>query len=348
VEFVMTKQRVFCVFAALLMLAAASSAWATTTTGAFTAPLTSGLVLSVDINGGLASDQKPGEGWNGSNSSPAFFPDQYGVTWSPWVGSTAPSGQSGDGTVWPQGTGQAGTAGTAAGSNNTTIFNKVFGSVIASVSAPGTASQYGNPKINSRDRGNAPGGLTAPYNSGTTANAKDVDMFRDLIFGAGSGSNVQGTNMLQVQFSGLTPGNLYQVALYSFDNSSPNLTSWTATAPTTSGGLLGWWAASPVDNNTFNPPADVQTIDWKNGANSGTLRAPATFTLTANGGGSISVWAWGGDGLVDQSANNTYLNGFQLAAIPEASAFAMGGAVCGMIGLTYIARRNRKSGEAAA
>src|SRR3954452_25404663 len=202
--------------AAMVNLVAIYAASAGTVTGPFTGPLTSNLLLSVDINGGRATtDQRPTEGWNGVSppGSPQYFPDQYGVTWSPWGGETY---SGGDGTNWPPSqTGQVGTAGTAAGSNNTTIFKKAFGSITASLSAPGTPSSYaaGVPQINSRDRGsaNSVGGLTPPFNGGTTANANDYDLFRDFIFGQRNGATdeIQSTNMIQLQMSGLTPGNQY-------------------------------------------------------------------------------------------------------------------------------------------
>jgi hypothetical protein len=61
-------------------------------------------------------------------------------------------------------------------------------------------------------------------------------------------------------------------------------------------------------------PSDEKTLGFA----SGTPNA-AIFTLTANGPGDISVWGYGGDGLVDQNSECSYLNGFQLAtaAVPE-------------------------------
>jgi hypothetical protein len=296
----------------------------------------------VDINGGNAGDAKPTQGWNGSFASPQFFPDQYGVTWSPWGGSNAAGSQTfGDGTVWPQSaTGQAGTAGTAPGSNNTTIFNKVFGTTTVSLSAAGTASQYGSPPINSRDRGAAAG--SPNYNGNTTAAQTDVDAFRDLIFGSVSGSNVQGTNYLQLQFSGLTPGQPYRIALYSFDNAAQNITNWTATAPTTQLGVSGWFQPG---TNTFAPPADEQTINWRDGAMAGTLRAPATFTVTADGTGVATVWGFGGDGLPDQNAGNSYLNAFQIMPVPEPASLGlglMGAAAAGVLARRRAGRASRR------
>src|SRR4051812_33601586 len=123
---------------AIVNLVTVYAASAGTVTGPFAGPLTSNLQLSVDINGGrAATDVRSTEGWNGVSppGSPQYFPDQYGVTWSPWGGETF---SGGDGLNWPNSqNNQVGTAGSAPGSNNTTIFKKAFGSITASLSAPG-------------------------------------------------------------------------------------------------------------------------------------------------------------------------------------------------------------------
>jgi hypothetical protein len=343
VENFMSIQRVFCSFAVALVLVVASSVWAST--GNFTGPLTSGVILSVDINGGTnTSNARPTEGWNGLTSGPTKFADQYGVTWTPWGGAVVP--YFGDGTNWPQD--QSGQVGTAAvnGGDNKTTFTKNFTGASVTVSAPGTTASYttynSGTIFKSRDRG-----IAGNYNGGgagpnTTAATIDSDMFTDLVFAGGSGSNVQSTSFLKVGFSGLTAGQLYKVALYSYDSSGGHSENWTATAPTTELGVIGWFDAG---TNNFHAPGDEQTITWT----AGTEPAPAVFTLAADGGGNLAVWGWGGNGVTgSQGSDTSYLNGFQIAlAVPEASAFAMGGAVCGMIGLTYIARRNRKEQAAA-
>src|SRR4051812_10920618 len=87
--------------AAIVNLIAVCTTSAGTVTGAFAGPLTSNLLLSVDINGGRATtDVRPTEGWNGVSppGSPQYFSDQYGVTWSPWGGETF---SGGDGLNWP-------------------------------------------------------------------------------------------------------------------------------------------------------------------------------------------------------------------------------------------------------
>ncbi len=69
-------------------------------TGPFTGPLTHGVVLSADINGGTTSGTYPSaivygnsSATEGNTGSPVG-PDQYGVTWSPWAG---PAYYGGDG-----------------------------------------------------------------------------------------------------------------------------------------------------------------------------------------------------------------------------------------------------------
>ncbi len=239
------------------------------------------------------------------------------MTWSPWGG---PTSTYGDGTQLP--------SSQSSPNVNASSISKTFSGVTATVSIDTTlnSAKYGTvngvASMNSRDRG-APSGAN-----------NDNDMFRDLLFAGGSGSQVQGENYLQLSLSGLTPGNSYLVATYSFDNSGSHSMNWTATAPTTSGGLNGWWAAAPANNNTFNPPTDEQTISWTGG---GATPAPAVFNLTADGSGDLTVWGWGGSGTVSQSGDTSYLNGFQIEAVPEPSTIALG-----VIGISSLLLRRRK------
>lgn len=307
-------------------------------TGNFNGPLTTNLLASVDLNGGLSSDAKPTQGYNGSTTTPLFGQDQYGVTWSPWGGGNSTFG---DGTVWPQSSGgpQAGTTSTAASApagltNNVNYFSKTFGTVTVAVSAPGTITNYAVTPIDSRDRQSSGPSYTYSAATNNTA-ALDGDMFRDLIF-AGVNNNVQGTNYLQVQFSGLTAGQQYQVVLYSYDNAAARTTNWTATAPTNGG---------YSNASGFAAPADEQTITWT--ANAATPPAGAVFTLTANSNGTASVFGFGGSGTTgDSSASSTYLNGFQIAAVPAATPEPSGmlsllGGAFALGGLALKARRRR-------
>jgi hypothetical protein len=315
-EVVMTKQRLVCAIIVSAVLSVAITGLAST--GNFTSPLTNGVVLSVDINGGIiASNNTTTEGSNGPSGSPTLSPDPFGVLWSPWGG---PLNTNGDGTQLPNSNG---------GGVQADSINKTFGGISATLSAGGTLSNYaanGSGHLNGRDRG-SPSGAT-----------NDNDVFRDFEFAGGSGSNVQGTNYLQLSLSGLIPGSAYKVATYSFDGTGTHTTNWTATSPTISNGLSGWWAATPLGNNTFTAPSDMQQISWTGGT---TTQAPAVFTLTADGSGTITLYGFGGTGS-GQNSDTTYLDGFQIA-VPEVSAFAMGVALVGMVGLTYIARRKHKA-----
>ncbi len=269
-----------------LVLVTAFAVWSSqvfAATGPFTGPLTDAF-LSVDINGGQISA-------GGCTTLGTGGADPYGVTWSPWGG---PVSTSGDGVQLPNST--AGITGTS--------ISKAFGSVTATISldtANGSAA-YGSPfTINSRDR-SSPGG---PVNAG--------DMFRDFVF-AGTGGAIQGGNYILLQFSGLTSGSNYMVAVYSFDQQNNNSVNWTATAPTlySGTGRYGWWGSAP--NGSFVAPADQQTITWTSGTT--TMRAPAVFTVSADAGGIIRLYGYGGNGVsANNSSTSTYLNGFQLRGV---------------------------------
>src|SRR5579875_1798982 len=107
----MKSSRPFVGLIGMALFSACNCVLGQVSTGTFSSPDTSAF-LSVDINGGEAGYSKPTEGFNEDYSHPAFTPDTFGVTWSPWGGSNSQSSQSfGDGTVWPEDeNAQAGTA----------------------------------------------------------------------------------------------------------------------------------------------------------------------------------------------------------------------------------------------
>jgi hypothetical protein len=297
-------------------------------------PLTSAF-LSVDINGGIISSNNTStEGTTGPSSSPTIRPDAYGVTWSPWGG---PVSTSGDGTQLPNSNGGAGNANSIA---------KTFGGLTATLSTPGVAANYaqnGTGALNGRDRGVPPGD---PANSPTVP-AGDGDMFRDFEFaGINSGqTTVQSENYLQLTLTGLTPGGQYQVELYSYDQSSNNTTCW-------SGSPLLDPGVGDINATTgaFTAPADEQIISWNSTwvrggiPSGGSQLAPqpgALFTETADNTGTVTFYGWGGDGLTgnanSQSATSSYLDGFQIAVVPEPASISL--VAVGALGL--LSRRRK-------
>jgi hypothetical protein len=310
------------VILAAAVLGLGSSVAVQASTGNFlpTGPLTNAF-LSVDLNGGpLSSAAAPTNGWNENTTTGGFSADNFSVLWTGWGGNQY---SGGDNTQLPSSQSSPNVFASSisktfsvGGSSYYGVTNTVSPTVTATVSESGTASSYaqggGGATMNSRDRG-SPSGANG---------LNDNDMFRDLLFAGGSGSNVQSSNYLQLSLSGLAPNTAYTVATYSYDSSGGHTTNWTATAPTVSNGISGYWAASPVGNNTFTVPSGgEQSITWT----AGTTPAPAIFTLTSDGTGTINLYGWGGDGISgDASADTTYLDGFQIAvAVPEPASLGL-------------------------
>lgn len=278
----------------------------------------SNAILSADVNGGpLGSAIAPTEGSYNPANSPTVqntvVPDALGNTWTGWGGNTYAAG---DGVQLP--------SSQSSPNVNATSISKAFGGgITATISIPGTAANYGQvngtASLNSRDRGTPAADPNPSSNLGY--------MFRDFVF-AGANSNVQSTNYVELQIGGLTTGSAYTLDVWSDDTgtapTTTHSTNWTATPPTNTSnpGKLGW---DPDPGDTFTAPPDEQTITWTGDV----VPLPAAqFTLTADANGDITVYGWGGDGITgDQSADTTYLDGFQLAAaVPEPATIGLLGA----------------------
>jgi hypothetical protein len=338
--------RMFCGGVASLAIFTASDAYAV-----FSQIAEDKAVLSVDINGGGSGNNRTQLGWDGTTVGPVGIDNTPGppvgngapfVTWQPWGGS---AGQGGDNFTWPN----FPATGTSLSHNKT--FSSDIGLINVKISSTGTLSNYANGgNIDSRDRGP----LAETDHGGTAgdlANENKIgrQMYRDLIFAGGSGTNIRGTNFLEMEISGLNPGSPYKVNLYSYDRASHGSgvrqMNYSATAPyaNTSGGALdghlGYWVPG---GSGFQAPADMVATIWTPpataGENSLGLPGPALLSVKADTNGIAKVWLWGrtgtdgvtnaGNGQLETNfSDTTYLNGFQIA-IPEP-----GSMVLGLIGL---------------
>lgn len=300
-----------CLFAGLFV---APRAFGLTETGSFTGPSTTAF-LSVDINGGPWSvpnaAASPTEGWNQSFSAPAYAPDPYGVSWVGWGG---PTYDFGDGTQLPNS--QAAVYGNSITKTFTGLptTNIASGSTTVTISASGTPSAYktvGTGNMDSFDWGTG-------WTGGATGPAFDIDMWRDFLQADGSGANVQSSNYLQVQFTGLNKNSVYTVSLYTYDGFYGPGAAATAQPPQTPNyEAWGWWDNQTTNpgNETFTAPSDEQVETW---AAEGTPAAPATLTVITDGQGNGYVWTWGGNGqdpnstVPSQYAATSFINGFQI------------------------------------
>jgi hypothetical protein len=313
----MTKiqHRLVCVLLALGLLASAPSI----ASAAFSQ--LSNAFLSVDLNGGNATDAKTNLGWDGAVNQPVA---PGSVIWTPWGGA---ANQGGDGVQLPNQDVPV----------TATSISKAFGAVTATLSVTGTPSNYGAFSLRSRDRGD----LSAQdHGNAGTNNQFGRNLYRDFVHTITSGSNIAGTNFIQIDFTGLAPNSSYQVAFFSYDRSGAHTMHYTATAPAANNaGSIGWWDDPSASN--FLQPADVQAITWVGAASITGLPAPALFTKSADGTGKLTFYAYGrgGDGTPAQNnfADTTYINGFQIAAVPEPA-----GALLAAIGLFTVALRRKR------
>lgn len=325
--------RVFCIALASLIVLATS-----TTFAGFS--LNEDAFLSVDLNGDNLPDVNATQlGWDPNSATtikvgagPGNPPD---VLWSPFGGNGPGGGnnQGGDDVQLPNNN-----AGVTATSITSTYSINALGltdvDVTISLIDP---NNTGGGTINSRDRGE----IGAGDQGGTfTENHFGRNMYRDLIFAGGTGSNSIGGNGFTIEISGLVPGTPYTANFYAYDRFGSKNVHFTGTAPADQGGSIGWWDPDPNAAGSFLAAADVQEVIWTGGASIVNLPAPAVLKQIADGSGKVTFWAYGrgGDGTPEQNnyADTTYLNGLQIA-IPEP-----GTVVLSMLGLCAMALGRRR------
>jgi hypothetical protein len=173
---------------------------------------------------------------------------------------------------------------------------------------------------------------SAPSFSGVT----NADMLRDFVFNSSSGN--QGRTYMTLAFTGLTASKAYNITVFSYDNNNGGgvATNWTTIAPPSTS--LGYSGAATFVAHTNLANAAANSIPTTNdgGSSPTNVNNPtggATFSLTTDGSGNATLYAWGGNGVNGNTSNsgvNPYLNGFTIESVPEPSTcilMALGGVV---------------------
>jgi hypothetical protein len=165
---------------------------------------------------------------------------------------------------------------------------------------------------------------SVPTYSGVT----NANLLADLLFN--SSVNNQGRTFMTLAFTGLTASKPYNITVFSYDNTSASATNWTTIAPPSTS--LGYGAMSTfvAHTNISNSAGNTSPTTNNGGSapvNTSDPSGSATFQVTTDGSGNVTLYAWGGngvDGNTSSSGINPYLNGFTIeSAVPEPAACAL-------------------------
>ncbi len=163
---------------------------------------------------------------------------------------------------------------------------------------------------------------SAPTYSGVT----NANMLADLLFNASV--NNQGRTYMTLALTGLTASKSYNISVFSYDNNGASATNWTTIAPPSTslgyGGTPTFVAHTNISNSSGNT-LPTTNHGGSSPTNTSDPSGGATFQVTTDGSGNVTLYAWGGngvDGNTSSSGINPYLNGFTIesVAVPEPAA----------------------------
>jgi hypothetical protein len=172
---------------------------------------------------------------------------------------------------------------------------------------------------------------SAPTYTGVT----NANMLADLVFDAST--TAQGRDFMTLALTGLTASKSYNITVFSYDNNGSSATNWTTIAPpSTSKGYAGtntFVAHTNISNSSGNTMPTTNN-GGSSPTNTNDPSGGATFSVTTDGSGNVTLYAWGGNGVDGNTGNsgiNPYINGFTIeSAVPEPATFvlmALGGAL---------------------
>jgi hypothetical protein len=159
-------------------------------------------------------------------------------------------------------------------------------------------------------------------------------MLADLVFDAST--TAQGRDYMTLAFTGLTASTSYNITVFSYDNNGASATNWTTIAPPSSATGFASSISFVAHKNLSNSGGNAIPTTNNGGASPTNVSNPsggATFSVTTNGSGNVTLYAWGGNGVDGNTGNsgiNPYINGFTIESVPEPATFvlmALGGAM---------------------
>jgi hypothetical protein len=178
---------------------------------------------------------------------------------------------------------------------------------------------------------------SAPTYTGVT----NANMLADLVFDAST--TAQGRDYMTLAFTGLTASKSYNITVFSYDNNGSSATNWTTIAPPSSATGFASATAFVAHTNLSNSTGNAIPTTNNGGSSPTNTNDPsggATFNVTTDGSGNVTLYAWGGNGVNGNTGNsgiNPYINGFTIESVPEPAAFVL----MALGGMIFLVRRRK-------